>query len=96
MASPQDLQNAQFGQYGYVILDNAAGEVAGPFDAIVPISGSGVTFSVLEVDGVSTADLTKDKAVTGQTGTVLGRITAAHVSSGAARAYKAKGWTPAT
>lgn len=91
--SAQDLQNAQFGQYGWIILDSAAGEQNGPFDAIQPISGSGITLSKLEVDGVSTADRAKDIDVTGQTGTIVGRITKAHVTSGTARAYKSKDWT---
>lgn len=85
-----DLINAQFGRYGYELINDASGTHTGPFDAVVPITGSGVTYSVLEVAGVSTANIAREKAVTGQTGPLVGRITSVAVSAGAARAYKSK------
>lgn len=86
--SGNDLLNAQFGKYGGVVIDVAAGEVTGPFCSI----DIKVDIKIVSIDfeGWAPADEAKLVAAAAFGGTLYGKINSIEVSAGLALAYRAK------
>ena len=87
MAS-SDLQNAQFGQYGSVVADGAAGATSGPFNMVDPVDP--IKLTAIDIEGMSSADATKLVNLTTISRPIYGKINSITVATGSAVCYKAK------